>query len=382
MQKAEYSHQSFAARLSECAHKIGGLGKLSAAAKIHRNTLTRYINGREPDRATIIAIAEASGVTPEWLMTGTQVTPDTESQPPGWLDSTMGEYKKRLSQILGDNGGNEAVAEITGFSPEHIARLRAETPLTDYEVATICRKLDVNADWLLFGRHEDQYAHGLSIEWPLGSKKEYKHRLLQIIDTAGGDRAVANITGFSEDRVNRLREGARLTDYEAAMLSQKLNVSLDWLLLGKQALHPASTKENTLDLTAIDELNIFYQGANLHCEIQSPRTFALSSSWVKNFLHCDPSKMAHFRMPNTEMEPVIREGASVVINRDDPLTTDGVYVFKSAEQFLVRKLEFIGPNAEVISPKTHPRRYQILDVRMNTNFHFFGKAVWWTASSA
>jgi hypothetical protein len=172
----------------------------------------------------------------------------------------------------------------------------------------------------------------------------------------------------------------RLTDYEAAMLCQKLNVSLDWLLLGKTSAKQSSPAEATSDLTGIDELNVFYESAKLHCEIQPPKTFALSSSWVKKNFHCEPTDLAHFRMPNSEMEPVIREGASVVVHRQDPITTNGIYVFKSADQFLVRKLEFIGPHAEMIGP-TQTRRFQIQDVRMNTDFHFFGKAVWWTTMS-
>lgn len=64
------------ARIRECAQKIGSGDALARAAGIPRRTLENYLSGRsEPKASAVLAIAEAAGVSADWLLRGTPGSP-------------------------------------------------------------------------------------------------------------------------------------------------------------------------------------------------------------------------------------------------------------------------------------------------------------------
>lgn len=57
-----------AARIKGISQSVGGAKELARLSKIPHRTLNNYIHGRnEPRASAILAIAEAGGVSPEWL---------------------------------------------------------------------------------------------------------------------------------------------------------------------------------------------------------------------------------------------------------------------------------------------------------------------------
>jgi|GEM_PF-3041340 len=61
----------FSERLRECASKVGGGNELARTTGIPRRTLENYLNGNtEPVPSRLIAIAEAAGADPLWLLAG------------------------------------------------------------------------------------------------------------------------------------------------------------------------------------------------------------------------------------------------------------------------------------------------------------------------
>lgn len=65
------SARALGERLNHCAAKIGGKRALAAAAGISEAQLFRYINGEsEMGASKLLALAEAAGVSVQWLLTG------------------------------------------------------------------------------------------------------------------------------------------------------------------------------------------------------------------------------------------------------------------------------------------------------------------------
>lgn len=60
----------FVARLREITAKVGSASALAKRAHISQSGLQRYLNGGEPTRRILVALAEAADVSLLWLITG------------------------------------------------------------------------------------------------------------------------------------------------------------------------------------------------------------------------------------------------------------------------------------------------------------------------
>lgn len=66
-------YEQIGPRIKEAADRIGGLQKLAPLlTDVSRRTLSDYVSGKsEPKATTIVEITEATGVTIQWLVSGT-----------------------------------------------------------------------------------------------------------------------------------------------------------------------------------------------------------------------------------------------------------------------------------------------------------------------
>lgn len=66
-------YEQLGARIKDAADRIGGLQKLAPLlTDVSRRTLSDYVSGKsEPKATTIVEITEATGVTIQWLVSGT-----------------------------------------------------------------------------------------------------------------------------------------------------------------------------------------------------------------------------------------------------------------------------------------------------------------------
>ena len=83
-------------RLRECASKIGGGNELARTTGIPRRTLENYLNGNtEPVPSRLIAIAQAAGADPLWLLAGSG---EFQAARPSEQAASMG-YEDRLDKM-------------------------------------------------------------------------------------------------------------------------------------------------------------------------------------------------------------------------------------------------------------------------------------------
>ncbi len=67
-------------------------------------SISRYVNGRQPDRETLLKIAERTGASLDWLLTGREGSGEGAADP---LDSAL-----------------QSIARLNGISPEEKELLR------------------------------------------------------------------------------------------------------------------------------------------------------------------------------------------------------------------------------------------------------------------
>lgn len=308
MCSALLSHAAFAERLQTCIEKAGGKVKFSSAAGVHRNTISGYLKKYEPDRKVLIDLAQAAGVSPEWLATGFEPghqQKDLPSMAPALPDGSLAAYKQRLGELIKKAGGVEQLAATAGFSKPRLLEILAGLTMHAFEVVRVCEALEVSADWLLLGKKPGNN--------------------------------IAPVT-----------DSSHLTDFE-----------------GVNDLMPKWDPKGTLTVT-----------------MEFAKVIALNRQWAIESLECAPNDLLHLIAPDTHMEPLIRKGASILINRIAPITGDGIYVFRMGDQFLVRKLQFFASDVAQVRAMTDDYRvWSLKDPRMNTEVSFFGKVVWWSQQS-
>lgn len=86
--------KTLADRIRECAEHVGSGNELSRLTGIPRGTLERYMTGREPRAAQLLAIARSANVSLDWLITG-------EGGRRPWVDAAIAStYDRRLDREL------------------------------------------------------------------------------------------------------------------------------------------------------------------------------------------------------------------------------------------------------------------------------------------
>lgn len=129
--------EAFIERLRELASKVGSANALAKAAGISQSGIQRYLNGGEPSRKALVAIASAGGVSIDWLATGRGAINDAAEDLSGMKDyAFVPLYDAQCS--AGDGAWNENSRVLThlsftryslrkqGLTPEHLSAIRVD----------------------------------------------------------------------------------------------------------------------------------------------------------------------------------------------------------------------------------------------------------------
>lgn len=130
--------EAFVGRLKVLASKAGSANALAKSAGISQSGIQRYLNGGEPSRKVLIAIALAGGCSVEWLATGKgEPGSTTDIETPGMDDyAFVPLYDAQCS--AGDGSWNENSRVLThlsftryslrkqGLTPDHLSAIRID----------------------------------------------------------------------------------------------------------------------------------------------------------------------------------------------------------------------------------------------------------------
>lgn len=137
-------HAQIGERIKEAADRIGGLQKLAPLLTgVSRRTLSDYVSGKsEPKAKTILEITEATGVTIQWLVSGTGrvSTQDVVRQARQTIDeSVLLEIQELVSREHADAGIHLSTEGLIRTAIEHYNAiiLQAENPADLDEVRSL-----------------------------------------------------------------------------------------------------------------------------------------------------------------------------------------------------------------------------------------------------
>jgi len=146
MSGAEDPYQlGLSARLRRCVELVGSGNELARRAGLSRGVLERYLTGRNEVKAQrLVTIAQAAGVSVEWLATGDGAMISEETQPAPALGSTVDPaWMKVVSKTVraaheaeGVSLPVEALIEETAAAHNELLA-RAEDPLDRDELESL-----------------------------------------------------------------------------------------------------------------------------------------------------------------------------------------------------------------------------------------------------
>ncbi len=133
---AHETDDDFIARLRWLAERAGNASALVRQAGISPSGFQKYLGGAEPSRRVLIALAEAGGVTLEWLMTGRgpREAAVRDSWPENHL-TLLPLYRGDDADCAAPQASPEKLVQLAfcqewlarhGFDPAHLATMRVE----------------------------------------------------------------------------------------------------------------------------------------------------------------------------------------------------------------------------------------------------------------
>ena len=153
---------SFKHRVAEIAELVGGPIVLSRRSKLSRAVIGNYMSGAsDPSRARLVALANAAGVSVEWLATGEgpvlaadRQAPDEDDEiAPGVRESPVAGFPKRLSFIVELVGGVADLARLSGVREVNLRRFLArEDEPGMRELHRLASTGGVTVQWLVTGK--------------------------------------------------------------------------------------------------------------------------------------------------------------------------------------------------------------------------------------
>jgi phage repressor protein C with HTH and peptisase S24 domain len=205
--------------------------------------------------------------------------------------------------------------------------------------------------------HVNRYCdweNGLS---PLADEA-FTARLLEVVEAAGGQNALARKTGLSQSGIARLTSGGEPTLSTLKAIAKASNRSLVWLVEGRDEQGDSDGPARSVAIPILDLM----AGAgsavdNGEVEVVGHITFdeaALARYGVK------PDNVRALRCRGISMEPTISDNALVLVNTaKQPLVDGHIYALRAPEGLRIKRIQrhmdgavlLISDNREMFEPE-------------------------------
>lgn len=207
-------------------------------------------------------------------------------------------------------------------------------------------------------------------------------------------KIVTNSTNYAElarklnikDSTIRTWKTRGTIPYEAcAIVTLNYNTTLEWLLNGQDTPQnrvnetPAITY-NQLSLPFYD-LQISIDGSKQACLVENKKLgqiTSFSTDYVRNELNVVPVNAFLMHARGDSMNPTIKDGAVLMINKDIEPLIDGIYVIRQDAALLVKRLHNLtSGKIKVISDNEIYQAYEVdKSALVADNVEILGRVVW------
>jgi phage repressor protein C with HTH and peptisase S24 domain len=170
--------------------------------------------------------------------------------------------------------------------------------------------------------------------------EELVFRLREAVGKSGKQKEVAARAGIPASTLSEYLKGREVKLSVAARIAEACNVSLEWLASGK---NPASNQKNeTLDTLDAANINFFDEEVSAGfgrsgVDAPKPQKIAISRQLLHD-LGLVPHHTIMLKVAGDSMEPTLKGGDRLLLNTTPSHLLNGVTVFVSSGQLMVKRL--------------------------------------------
>ncbi|MEI3478660.1 MAG: helix-turn-helix transcriptional regulator [Bilophila sp.] len=206
------------------------------------------------------------------------------------------------------------------------------------------------------------------------------------------DAQLASLLGVSPQAVSQARRKRKIPEGWVVRVAQQCNLSMDWLMFGKEEAGPPSTPAPQAPSTPagaplpdLDLLCIPLVAASLSAGSGSLQTegevldyFAFRSKWLCR--KGNPDRMVLMKVYGDSMEPEIRHGDMALIDQSkQQIYPHTIYAVGVNEEIYIKQIE-TRPGHRLVLRSLNERYEPIeVDLRgdMAESVRIIGKVIWW-----
>lgn len=190
----------------------------------------------------------------------------------------------------------------------------------------------------------------------------------------------ANRCGVAESTLRKYLLGSRPGSDRLRKIAAAAGVSADWLLTGKGSMHrPVSRKpKKEEDVVWIPIYEVYAAAGNgyINQEEGSQEKIALQASWIRQKFHTSPQGLEMIYVRGESMEPTLRSGDVVLLDKKIQEVSEGIYVLRLEDSVFVKRLHlFPGKVLEVSSDNAAYKTFEIDLKRPPEDFGIIGRVL-------
>jgi len=187
-------------------------------------------------------------------------------------------------------------------------------------------------------------------------------RIAQVADIVGGKRALSEKTGLQESQLYRYIKGENVPSVNVVVeIADAGGVEVGWLATGKGPMRREGNgeiREAAAEFrtgrkeTLADDEYVFLPLYDARTAAEKaapsggenlPDVLAFKNSWIRSNLNADPSDLCLAYVEGESMEPALRPGDLVLLNRSATIR-EGIYAIRIDDGLFVKRLQRLPGN--------------------------------------
>jgi phage repressor protein C with HTH and peptisase S24 domain len=166
---------------------------------------------------------------------------------------------------------------------------------------------------------------------------------------------IAKRAGVSKSIVSQYLRGTEPSLFRAVKLADVLGVSLRWLATGEGG---GQDDSSTYHMAPIYDVQLAGPTAAFLDAARKIGEMPIDSGLLSRISRTDTRGLAAFNVEGDAMEPLISDGARVLIDLEDTRLREGVWAYRIRDEVSVKRLRRLADGVEILSenPRYEPER--------------------------
>ena len=206
----------------------------------------------------------------------------------------------------------------------------------------------------------------------------FKQRLRRLAELVGSVNALAKASGIAQSTIRKYFDKGEPPRSTIFRLAEAAGVRAEWLLTGAGAMQPGTDEAGT-DVVWIPDYNVCASagpGSEVGPECMDGLV-AFRRDWLRNKLRVDPARLCLIHVEGDSMEPTLRPGDILLVDRSDTAVRDGIFALGLDGALHVKRLHRPDRNTvEVLSDNPNYRPRQIAARSIGVEARIVGRVVW------